>query len=190
MASFLQELATGTEMEFEVHEIDIQNSIEWDLADKSLQRRLLQELAEGTYHVVLITPPCSTWSRVRGANCRGPPMIRSRAYPWGFPWLSKRHLKDAELGNVLIRFMVEVLQVLEQHPRSTEGALVLVFGERPEDLGTIWREEDGMRMEPASIWQLAELRALVTERNPLQLYLPLLSISAVGVHLIASPPGF
>ena len=54
MASFLQELATGAEMEFEVHEIDIQNSIEWDLADKSLQRRLLQELAEGTYHVVLI----------------------------------------------------------------------------------------------------------------------------------------
>ena len=169
VASFLQELAAGAEMEFEVHEIDIQNSIEWDLADKSLQRRLLQELAEGTYHVVLITPPCSTWSRVRGANCRGPPMIRSRAYPWGFPWLSKRHLKDAELGNVLIRFMVEVLQVLEQHPRSAEGALVLVFGEHPEDLGTIWREEDGMRMEPASIWQLAELRALVTEQNPLQL---------------------
>lgn len=70
----------------EVHEIDIQNSpgSDWDLADESLQRKLLQQLAEGFYDVVLITPPCSTWSRVRGANCRGPPMIRSRDHPWVF----------------------------------------------------------------------------------------------------------
>ena len=50
--------------------------------------------------------------------------------------------------------MIEVLQVLEQHLYSFDGSLVLVFGERPEDLGVIWREEDGVKMHPASIWQL------------------------------------
>ena len=170
VASFLQEESSRSAIQFELHEIDIQNSPDWDLTDKALQGRLLQDMARGHYHVVLITPPCSTWSRVRGANCRGPPMIRSQAYPWGFPWLSKRHQKDAELGNVLIHFMIEVLQALEGHPRTEDGSLVLVFGEHPEDLGTIWREEDRMQMHPASIWQLPQLRDFVRADNPLQLF--------------------
>lgn len=165
VASFLQEQAAGVGIQFELREIDIQNSPEWDLADRSLQKRLLEELRQGHYHVVLVTPPCSTWSRVRGANCRGPPPVRSREHPWGFPWLSKRHQKDAELGNVLIQFMIEVLQVLEQHPHCQEGTLVLVFGEHPEDLGAIWREEDGVKMFPASIWQLQEIRQCAQESN-------------------------
>ena len=169
MASFLRLLAADTEFEFEVHEVDIQNSPTWDLADESLQARLLQELADGYYGVVLITPPCSTWSRVRGANCRGPPMIRSRQYPWGSPWLSKRHRKDADLGNTLIKFTLQVLTVLREHPFSQQGHRVLVFGERPEDLGVIWREEDQTQMDPASTWQLPELRALVTS-CPLRLF--------------------
>ena len=88
----------------------------------------------------------------------------------GFPWLSKRHQKDADLGNVLIHFMIEVLQALESHPRAEDGSLVLVFGEHPEDLGTIWREEDRMQMHPASIWQLPQLRDFVRADNPLQLF--------------------
>lgn len=110
--------------------------------------------------MVLVTPPCSTWSRVRGANCRGPPTIRSKEHPWGFPWLSKRRQKDADLGNTLIRFMIQVLEVLDMHPYAASGHLVLIFAEHPEDLGVIYREEDGIRMFPASIWQLQELRRL------------------------------
>ena len=150
VATFLQDRAEQTETQFELREIDIQNSPEWDLADKSLQKRLLQELEQGHYHVVLITPPCSTWSRVRGANCRGPPAIRSREHPWGFPWLSQRHRRDADLGNVLIQFTLEVLRVLDAHPHAATGEQVRVFGERPEDLGVVWREEDGIGSWPSS----------------------------------------
>ena len=92
-----------------MHEVDIQNSPEWDLSKGAVQQPLLQRIKQGEFDAVLVTPPCSTWSRVRGANCRGPPAIRSREHPWGFPWLSARHLKDAELGNVLIVFMLDVL---------------------------------------------------------------------------------
>lgn len=163
IASFLQQLADGTGIQFHVRD-------EWDLADKSLQERLLRELAQGRYHVVLITPPCSTWFRVRGANCRGPTMVRSRARPSAFPWLSKRHQRDAELGNALIRFMIEVLHILDKHPRAHDGSLALVFGEHPEDLGVIWREEDNVEVHPASIWQLSDIRQCAQPRNSLLLH--------------------
>ena len=110
-------------------------------------------------------------------------MVRGRAHPWGFPWLSKRHQRDAELGNVLIKFMLAVLEVLDAHPYAEGGSLVLVFGEHPEDLGAIWREEDHMKMQPASIWQLNELRHLVRDSGKLQLF-------TAGQPRIASLPGF
>ena len=153
-----------------VHEVDIQNSPEWDLTKGAVQQSLLQRIRQEEFDVVLITPPCSTWSRVRGANCRGPPAIRSRGYPWGFPWLSTRHQRDADLGNILIVFMLDVLEALEAHPMSAAGSLVLLFGEHPEDLGVITREEDGMVMEPASIWQLDRLREVAKPNNALQLF--------------------
>ena len=88
----------------------------------------------------------------------------------GFPWLSNKHQKDALLGNTLIHFMIKVLELLEQHPYASTGHLVLVFGEHPEDLGAIWREEDGMKMQPASIWQLPSLRQSTVADNKLGLY--------------------
>ena len=68
IAAFLQKLSSGTGIQFQVHEIDIQNSPEWDLnliADHGLQQKLLQELAQGEYHVVLAT---SSRSKLQGAT--------------------------------------------------------------------------------------------------------------------------
>ena len=82
-------------------------------------------------------------------------MIRSRQSCHGdFHGWQTEHTKDAELGNVLIVFMLDVLDALEQCPVTSAGHAVLVFGEHPEDLGIAYREEDGMLMDPASIWQL------------------------------------
>ena len=66
--------------------------------------------------------------------------------------------------------MIEVLQVLELHLITFDGYRVLVFGEHPEDLGASWREEDGMKMQPASIWQLPELQRAAQEGNALHLF--------------------
>ena len=77
---------------------------------------------------------------------------------------------DAELGNVLIVFMLDVLDALEQCPVTPAGHVVLVFGEHPEDLGVAYREEDGMLMDPASIWQLPRLRKHVEDPSPLHLF--------------------
>ena len=51
------------------------------------------------------------------------------------------------------------------HPVSQDGWLVFLFGEHPEDLGVVIREEDGLRMNPASIWQLSAVRALVSAQG-------------------------
>ena len=123
----------------------------------------LATIRAGGYEAILVTPPCSTWSRVRSANRRGPPMVRSSLYVWGFPWLKGSLQQDVELGNVLILFMIEVLQEVASHPISAQGYLVLVLGEHPEDLGAVRREEDGAKLVPASIWQLTTLRAVLSD---------------------------
>ena len=56
------------------------------------------------------------------------------------------------------------------HPISQAGHLVLAFGEHPEDLGCARREEDVMHLDPASIWQLTRMRAVIDITSPLQLF--------------------
>ena len=156
--------------EVQIDEVDILLSPDHDMTCKAHRDRVLQDLKKGLYDAVLLTPPCSTWSRVRGANFRGPPMIRSREHVWGFPWLSAAHERDASLGNILVVFMLDVLELLQRFPRSSKGLLVIVWAEHPEDLGTIWREEDQAELHPASIWQLTRLRSLLEGANALMLF--------------------
>ena len=74
-----------------------------------LQAQVLDRLRAGLVDCILVTPPCSTWSRVRAANLRGPPPLRDRNYVWGYPWLSNRWTRDLKLGNILIHFTIDVL---------------------------------------------------------------------------------
>ena len=46
---------------------------------------------------------------------------------------------------------------------------MLLFSEHPEDLGRVYREEDGLAMDPGSIWQWPEVRSL-KEIDELQLF--------------------
>ena len=169
VTAVLHKLAEEQGIQCEIHDVDIQNSPDWDLTKGGVQSSLLRRIKEGEFDVVLITPPCSTWSRVRGANCRGPPMIR--------------HTKDAELGNVLIVFMLDVLDALEQCPVTSAGHAVLVFG---EDLGIAYREEDGMLMDPASIWQAFESMSRNARHFASS---PWCSTNAVGAPHTESPLG-
>eukprot|EP00438_Fugacium_kawagutii_P019242 Skav234690 [mRNA] locus=scaffold3643:122257:124248:- [translate_table: standard] len=93
-------------------------------------------------------------------------MVRSKQYPWGFPWIADCFKQEVWLGNILIKFTIAVIQLL----KSSNQWWVRLLAEHPEDLGTIYREEDGARFEPASIWQLDEMRDLVEEDNVLELF--------------------
>eukprot|EP00438_Fugacium_kawagutii_P021415 Skav230573 [mRNA] locus=scaffold971:152920:156087:- [translate_table: standard] len=156
-------MAEAKGWQVQVWEVDIRRDDTHDLTDVGFQEIVLKHLSKGKFHVVLCTPPCSTWSRVRAANLRGPPPLRSKDYPWGFPWLSKRLARDADLGSTLVKFSLQVWGILKLCPQSWDGLPVFMFGEHPEDLGLVVREEDGLHFQPASIWQLPQLRALVDD---------------------------
>lgn len=68
---------------------------------------------------------------------------------------------DIELGNSLVRFSIEVWTTVCQFPISADGFYIFVFGEHPEDLGAVVREEDRLKMTPASIWQIEAVKNLI-----------------------------
>ncbi len=154
VSSFLKEMEARSSWKVEVVEIDIMRKEEDDLSLRSKQKEILDRIASGEFSAIICTPPCSTWSRVRAANFRGPPPIRDYNYPWGYPWVKKKFEIELDLGNILVKFTIEVVQVAMR----CGGLFILV--EHPEDLGSVIREEDGAQLRPASIWQLEELRQL------------------------------
>eukprot|EP00435_Cladocopium_sp_Y103_P022226 s207_g5.t1 len=158
--NYLEALNTEA-LHFEVTEVDIVHGKGHDLSVPSVRDDWLDKIKRGMFEVVLVTPPCSTFTRVRMANLRGPPPIRSRTYPWGFPWLSKQHLHEASLGNDLVIFMVDVYKAAEICVAKGRLPFVFLFSEHPEDLGRVYREEDNAALDPAAIWQLDMVRNLL-----------------------------
>lgn len=163
VVSYLKSMASKKGWAVDALEVDLKRGDHFDLSQEGLQDSLVSRIAAGEFHVVICTPPCSTWSRVRCANMRGPPTLRTKDHLWGFPWVSKRFEKDLELGNSLVRFSFRVWETVSKHPFSFDGLTVFVFGEHPEDLGVVIREEDQARITPASIWQIQQIRALIDD---------------------------
>ena len=121
----------------EMHEFDVLRSSEHDLSNAVLWDKIKALLSQGNA-VLLMSPPCDTWSRVRHAR-PGPPPLRSLAHPWGFPWLANTHRDAVESANALIKFCCELAVFAHSHQ-------VPFIMEHPEDLGLA---QDGVR--PASI---------------------------------------
>lgn len=93
--------------------------------------------------MIMLSPPCGTFSRARrNRRSSGPHPIRSRDWPWGFPWLS---VVDAEKAQQSIKLAVEQTDIGKYW-----------FFEHPEDVGLT---ESGEL--PASIWQLEEMLDLL-----------------------------
>ena len=69
---------------------------------------------------------------------------------------------DVELGNSLVRFSIRSLDhCLSVSYISADGFYIFVFGEHPEDLCAVVREEDRLKMTPASIWQIEAVKNLI-----------------------------
>lgn len=158
---YLARLAEKQGWALDAREVDLKRGREFDLTQSQLQDSILKEVEQGLFHVIICTPPCSTWSRVRMANRRGPPPLRSKEHLWGYPWVKRQFQMELELGNELVRFSIRIWETVAGNPRSCDGFLIFLFGEHPEDLGRVEREEDGLVLFPASIWQIERLRALV-----------------------------
>jgi hypothetical protein len=152
-------------------EIDLQISEEHDMSDEDRWQELITKIRNGEFDIIIMSPPCSTWSRAVWANRLGPKPVRSREFPFGFPWLKGDLKEKAELGTLLVMRCIETLEIA---PAKT-----VCLWEHPEDLG---RSRNGT---PASVWQLEALRAVAKKRGMESIVF----INAPMERTILSPPG-
>ena len=130
----------------EITELDIQADRRSDFTIPSVQKKWLQRIAQGIFYAVIVTPPCSTFSRAVWANDLGPFPLRSSVYPRGFPWNRAERFHKAEFGTVLADFSFEALK--RQFACKQRVGLM----EQPEDLGRTSNERVPGH-QPASMWQ-------------------------------------
>jgi hypothetical protein len=139
---------------WKVEEFDILRHRSHDLTKKKLQHQLLTQLRSGHFQLLIASPPCDTFTRVKFTGI-GPKPCRSFIHPRGFPGLRFAHKQQVELGNILADFTCEAMLAIQQ---SWPAFIVAEF---PEDLGAIPRGQwQGVR--PASFWQWPQLQQILS----------------------------
>ena len=120
-----------------------------DLLNSQLWDKIFQELEAGLWDVVVMSPPCNTFSRVRfnWKTSPGPRPLRNFHWPRGFPWLTGSNLQLAQDHNYLVDQTIATA-----HKCFQCNADFLI--EHPEDLGACHGEW------PASIWQWETMQQL------------------------------
>ena len=121
----------------ELHEFDIERSPQHDLTDTSLWDQIYNTLGEGNW-VLIVSPPCNTFSRARFQHRQhpGPKPLRTRVWPRGFPWLSASNRAKVDEANTFVERCVKACRLTA-------------------DLGTVEGEQ------PGSIWQWPEVLELI-----------------------------
>ena len=103
-------------------QFDLLRSESHDLSQEGLWQHIFSLLGQGDW-ILLASPPCETFSRVRHHQ-PGPRPLRSASYPRGFPWLSNKHRLQVDQSNYFIDQTLVACQLAWQF-----------WLEHPEDLG-------------------------------------------------------
>lgn len=140
-------------MTVQVEMVDIQVRPYLDVTLPKVREYLLNKISTGQYYAVLLSPPCSTFSRATWANRKGPRPVRSFVFPRGFKRLTWSERKRADWGNVLADF--SFLAFAAQ--ADTEG---LALFENPEDLGAV-KSGENQGNRPSSMWQWLDFDTLL-----------------------------
>ena len=133
-----------------IEEVDVLRSRSHDLTRQHLRDKLLQKIEAGRYGLLISSPPCNSFTRVK-FNAFGPPPSRSKEFPRGLPWASPALKQINRLGNSLVdlSFQASLLQLKHAFPNG------MLIKEHPEDLGIITSGKFKGKT-PASIWQSDE----------------------------------
>ena len=158
MHHYLQILAKKFEITLQMKELDIQRDRRCDLTRPRVRKKWLKAIREGQYFALILTPPCSTFSRAVWANDQGPYPVRSHRFPRGFLWNGGARKRKAELGNSLADFSYEAMEEQMKH----EGSQSLI--ENPEHLGRTKRQRVKNHW-PGSMWQWDQHEKLTREEN-------------------------
>ena len=124
--------------------VDIKVRPHLDLTKGAVQQSLLNKIKAGVYAAIIMSPPCSTFTRATFSNRRGPRPVRTFVHLRGLPRLTWTERKKANWGNVMTDFSYEVCKAVRKEN-------TILFFENPEDLGAVQQGPfEGLR--PASMW--------------------------------------
>ena len=160
MATCVKKMAATWDTDATVECVDILRGAKMDLSRSKVREAYLARIKAGDFDAILLSPPCSSFSRATFANHRGPRPVRCYQSPRGMDTLTSRERDRAILGNIFADFAWEVATLV------ADGAASFLAFEQPEDLGTIAKgPRAGQR--PASMWQWPQLRQLLDKGSGL-----------------------
>ncbi len=103
--------------------------------------------AEVLVDALVMAPPMTTWTRARHRTRDGPQALRDLRWPWGLPSVKGADRAKVETENAALRDGLKTIDdAVNLNPWLTFALLA------PEDRGSLGEAQ------PASIWQLKELR--------------------------------
>ena len=124
---FMKVVASTTGIYMIVESIDPLIGAAFNLMDDGFYGGLLQAAAAGAFMIHLSGPPCSTWSIARFRK-PGPPVVRTREFPFGIPGLSVRLQTQVAAHSQLMRRAFEISRAVMR-----AGGLFAI--ENPKDPG-------------------------------------------------------
>ena len=153
IGSFLSEYERSGVILLDIREFDIERSSQHDLTKDELWEEIFATLKEGDW-ILIVSPPCNTFSRARFQFLRspGPRPLRNFQWPRGFPWLAVDKRRVVEEANHFIDQCVVACVICFQHHGH-------YLWEHPEDLGEVLGEH------PGSIWQWPSIRDLAVQSS-------------------------
>ena len=157
MNHFLIKHCKSHSISLKLVELDILRNARVNFALDKVREFWLTKIVAGEFHLVLSSPPCSTFSRAPWANLWGPKPVRSMEHPLGYPWLKWSQKQLASLGNKLAAFSFEAL-------KSQSQAGGWFVKEQPEDLGAL-RTGPWAGKRPASMWQFPQHGELLSQQG-------------------------
>ena len=156
MTQCLQQQALGYQLRITCVDIQCRPSV--NLANTVERQNLLARIRAQEFDAILLSPPCSTFSRAPWANFKGPQSVRSATKPRGLDKLTAAERHRCILGNIFADFTWEVVEL------AIEVHISFLLLEQPEDLGVLARGPyKGQR--PASMWQWPAMAKLATPPN-------------------------
>ena len=154
VAWHVRKLAKQFHAVVEVIELDLRHSRKVDFTQPGVQKKWLQLIDSGAVDALVVTPPCSTFSRAPWANEEGPFPLRSSQCLRGFTWNTGQRRHKAELGNILGDFAFEAMK------RQLVQEDKVAFMEQPEDLGRT-KKDRVPGHSPGSMWQFPQHEELL-----------------------------
>ena len=131
MTSCLKALCEISGYKLVVDCVDIKRKPRVDLSYSKQRKKILDKIRSGCYDAILLSPPCSTFSRAPWANKKGPRPVRSFASPRGLDSLTAAERGRAILGNVFADFCYDVIAC------ALDVDIKFLLLEQPEDLGAM-----------------------------------------------------